>query len=110
MYKILDRSANATKVDGASSFTVEEILIQSPHILEAIKDLPTIANINEVKGYPTEIRAPSAVLYFNFDRIREIFESHEKSSDQHRHLGILVEVMTELFSETAIQIHTLLEE
>lgn len=107
MYKVED--PDLPTISGRTPLKIQKIEIQSPIIVEALKDIledeGTWLEVHEAATF----QAPFNALYFSYEKIFDLYNQASSGSILKEHLYLLTQIMIEVFSGMMTQIKHLQE-
>jgi hypothetical protein len=95
VYKI--RDGDKPTISGRTPLMIHMIQIQSPILIDAIKDIVKEENVFLESSEVATFEAPFKPLYFCYDKIMALHRKIQDDSILKQHLNLLVQVMVEIF-------------
>jgi hypothetical protein len=95
IYKIKDHEKPT--ISGHTPLKIHMIDVQSPVLVAAIKDIVKEEEFFLEETETARFSAPFKPLYFSYDRIRALHESLDDDSVLKKHIGLLLQVMADIF-------------
>lgn len=105
VYKIVD--TDKPVIGGRPTLKYFKVVIQSPLLVAALKDIVEKDEIYLEKTEAAEFTAPFAPLYFNADEIAALLKDAGRGTPFREHLELLLNLMDDMFVETRSRVQPL---
>ncbi|KAH6676253.1 ATPase [Halenospora varia] len=105
LYKVKD--FDQPTISGKTPLKIHMVEVQSPALVAALKPIVKEADMFLETTEPAKFTAPFKPLFFSYDKIIALARHTKKDGLLKQHLGLLVEVMDELFGGFMSQLKNL---